>query len=155
METQKSFDLIVIGGGPGGYVAAIRAAQLGAKVLLVEKDELGGTCLNRGCIPTKTILSDVKLYDQVKHSSVLKADGLRVDMGKLLQRKNKVVKTLTTGVGFPLKDNGISVIRGRASFLGRKRIEVQGQAGKEAFESQKIILATGSVPAQIPSIPVD
>jgi dihydrolipoamide dehydrogenase len=155
MNNTQSLDVIVIGGGPGGYVAAIRVAQLGSKVLLVEKDELGGTCLNRGCIPTKTILSDVKLYDHVKRSSVVKADGLRVDMEKLLERKNKVVKTLNTGVGFLLKDNGIRFVQGKAVFLDRKRIEVQGQGGKEVFEGQKVILATGSVPAQIPSIPVD
>jgi len=155
METQKSFDLIVIGGGPGGYVAAIRAAQLGARVLLVEKDELGGACLNRGCIPTKTILSDVKLYDQARHSSFLKADGLRVDMGQLLDRKNKVVKALTTGVGFLVKDNGITLVHGKAAFIDRNTIEVEGQKGKEQFESQKIILATGSVSAQIPNVPVD
>jgi dihydrolipoamide dehydrogenase len=155
MNSTRSFDVIVIGGGPGGYVAAIRAAQLGAKVLLVEKDELGGTCLNRGCIPTKTILSDVKLYDRVKRSSVLKADGLRVDMGKLLERKNRVVKALNTGVGFLMKDNGISLVQGKAVLLDRKRIEVQKETGREAFEGQKIILATGSVPARISSVPVD
>ena len=155
MEGKRMFDIIVIGGGPGGYVAAIRAAQLGAKVLLVEKDELGGTCLNRGCIPTKTILSDVKLYDRVKHSPIVKSDGLRVDMVQLLERKNKVIKTLNTGVQFLVKDNGITFVSGKAAFIDRKTIEVEGQKGKEQFEGQKIILATGSVSAQIPNVPVD
>jgi len=149
------FDVVVIGGGPGGYVSAIRAAQLGAKVLLVEKDELGGTCLNRGCIPTKTILSDVRLYVHVKHSTIVKADRLRVDMGQLLERKNKVIKALNTGVQFLIKDNGITFISGKASFVDRKTIEVEGQKGREQFEGEKIIIATGSVSAQIPSVPVD
>jgi dihydrolipoamide dehydrogenase len=155
MKGKGLFDLVVIGGGPGGYVAAIRAAQLGAKVLLVEKDELGGTCLNRGCIPTKTILSDVRLYDHVKHSPIVKADALRVDMGELLKRKNKVIETLNRGVQFLVKDNGITFVQGKAAFIDRKTIEVEGEKGRERFEGQKIIIATGSVSAQIPSVPVD
>jgi len=155
MKGKGIFDVVVIGGGPGGYVAAIRAAQLGAKVLLVEKDELGGTCLNRGCIPTKTILSDVRLYDHVKHSLVVKGDRLRVDMGQLLERKNKVIKALNTGVQFLVKDYGITFVPGKAAFIDRKTIEVKGQKGREQFEGQKIIIATGSVSAQIPSVPVD
>ena len=155
MEGKKAFDVIVIGGGPGGYVAAIRAAQLGAKVLLIEKDELGGTCLNRGCIPTKAMLSDAKLYDHVKSSSVLKTEGLRVDMKKLLLRKNEVVKRLATGVQFLIKDNGITFSQGMARFLDPKTIEVESQKGKEQFRGQKIIIATGSVSAQIPNVPID
>jgi dihydrolipoamide dehydrogenase len=155
MDPKRSFDIVVIGGGPGGYVAAIRAAQLGARVLLVEKEELGGTCLNRGCIPTKTILSDVKLYDHVRHASFLKTDGLRVDMEQLLDRKNKVVKTLNGGVEFLLKDNKITFVRGKAAFIDRKTIEVEGGKGHETFEGRKIIVATGSVSARIPTVPVD
>ena len=155
MEGKKAFDVIVIGGGPGGYVSAIRAAQLGAKVLLIEKDELGGTCLNRGCIPTKAMLSDAKLYDHVKSSSVLKTEGLRVDMKELLLRKNEVVKRLATGVQFLIKDNGITFSQGMARFLDPKTIEVESQKGKEQFRGQKIIIATGSVSAQIPNVPID
>jgi len=155
MGEKKVFDVIVIGGGPGGYVAAIRAAQLGAKVLLIEKDELGGTCLNRGCIPAKAMLSDAKLYDHVKSSSVLKTEGLRVDMKELLLRKNEVVKRLTAGVQFLIKDNGITFSQGMARFLDPKTIEVESQKGKEQFRGQKIIIATGSVSAQIPNVPID
>ena len=155
MEEKKTFDVIVIGGGPGGYVAAIRAAQLGAKVLLIEKDELGGTCLHRGCIPTKAMLSDAKLYDHVKSSSVLKTEGLRVDMKELLLRKNEVVKRLAAGVQFLIKDNGITFSQGMAKFLDPKTIEVESQKGKEQFKGQKIIIATGSVSAQIPNVPID
>ncbi len=147
--------MTVIGGGPGGYVAAIRAAQLGADVLLVEKDQLGGTCTNRGCIPTKTMLADTKLYDRVRRSSVIKTDGLGVDMEQLQDRKNKVVKRMITGVEFLLKDNGITFVLGRASFLDRKTIEVEGEKKREQFGSQKVIIATGSVSAQNPNVPVD
>jgi len=152
---KRTFDITVIGGGPGGYVAAIRAAQLGAEVLLVEKDQLGGTCTNRGCIPTKTLLADARAFERVRLSSVIKADGLRVDMEQLQDRKNKVVKRMIAGVEFLLKDNGITFIRGKASFLDRRTIEVEVEKRKEQFESQKVILATGSVSAQIPSVPVD
>jgi dihydrolipoamide dehydrogenase len=152
---KRTFDITVIGGGPGGYVAAIRAAQLGAKVLLVEKDQVGGTCTNRGCIPTKTLLADAKMYDRVKLSSVIKTEGLRLDMEQLQDRKNKVVKRMITGVEFLLRDNGIIFIRGKASFMDRKIIEVKVEKGKEQFDSQKFIIATGSVSAQIPNVPVD
>ena len=155
MESEKSFDMTVIGGGPGGYVAAIRAAQLGAKVLLVEKDQLGGTCVNRGCIPTKAMLADARMYDRVRLSSVMKADGLRVDMEKLLDRKNKVVKRMVSGVEFLIKDNGITFTRGKANFLDRKTIQVEVEKGKEQFGSQKVIIATGSISAQIPNVPID
>jgi len=155
MEIRKNYDLIVIGGGPGGYVAAIRGAQLGADVLIIEKDELGGTCLNRGCIPTKTILSDVKLFENLKKSETLKADNIRMDMEKLIERKNKVIKTLNTGVKFLIKDNGITFLQGKASFIDRKTVEVDSKNGKQRFEGNKIIIATGSVSAQIPNVNVD
>jgi dihydrolipoamide dehydrogenase len=151
----KSFDVTVIGGGPGGYVAAIRAAQLGARVLLIEKDQLGGTCLNRGCIPTKAMLADAKLYHQVKESTVLDAKGLRVNMEKLLERKGGVVKTLRSGVGLLVKNNGITLVTGKAKFLDPRTIEVESEKGKEQFTSSKTIIATGSVSAQLPSVAVD
>src|SRR5512139_2777041 len=129
----KSFDVTVIGGGPGGYVAAIRAAQLGASVLLVEKDQLGGTCLNRGCIPTKAMLADARLYHQVKESTVLDVKGLHVNMEKLLERKGGVVKTLRSGVGLLVKNYGITLVTGKAKFLDPKTIEVETEKGKEQF----------------------
>ena len=152
---ESSFDVTVIGGGPGGYVAAIRAAQLGAKVLLVEKDQLGGTCLNRGCIPTKAMLADAKLYHQVKASSVIRAEKLRIEMAKLLERKDGVVKTLRSGVGLLVKNYGITLAMGRAKFLDPRTIEVESDKGKEQFKTPKTIIATGSVSAQLPAVPVD
>jgi len=151
----KSFDVTVIGAGPGGYVAAIRAAQLGAQVLLVEKDQLGGTCLNRGCIPTKAMLADAKLYHQVKESSVLDAKGIRVNMEKLLERKGGVVKTLRSGVGSLVKNYGIILVSGKAAFVDPRTIEVETEKGKEHFTSARTIIATGSVSAQLPSVAVD
>jgi len=155
MERERTFDIAVIGGGPGGYVAAIRAAQLGAKVLLIEKDQLGGTCLNRGCIPTKAMLADAKRFELLRSSSVIKADGLRIDMEKLVERKNGVVKRLLRGVEFLVKDNGITFSHGTAKFLDPKTIEVEGEKGKERFESQKIVIATGSISAKIPNVAID
>jgi dihydrolipoamide dehydrogenase len=152
---SSSFEIIVIGGGPGGYVAAIRAAQLGAKVLIVDKDLLGGTCINRGCIPTKAMLADAHSYEEARNSRVFKADGIRIDMKALIQRKNEVVKRLVSGVEFLMRDNGISSIRGRAKFLNRNTIEIETEKGSEKFSAGKIIVATGSVPAQIPNVPVD
>ncbi|MEI9476565.1 MAG: dihydrolipoyl dehydrogenase [Deltaproteobacteria bacterium] len=151
----NSFDVTVIGGGPGGYVAAIRAAQLGSRVLLIEKDQLGGTCLNRGCIPTKAMLADAKLYHQVKASSVINADGLRFNMAKLLERKEGVIKALRSGVGMLLKSNGITLATGKATFIDPKTIDVENDKGKERFSSGKTIIATGSVSAQLPSVAVD
>jgi dihydrolipoamide dehydrogenase len=155
MKGKGTFDVIVIGGGPGGYVAAIRAAQLGAKVLLIEKDQLGGTCVNRGCIPTKAMLADANLYDHAKRSSVLKMENLRVDMKQLLSRKNEVVKRMTTGIQFLIRNNEITFSQGRAKFVDRTTIEVEGEKGREQFNKQKIIIATGSVSAQIPNIDVN
>ena len=155
MSHEKSFDVTVIGGGPGGYVAAIRAAQLGGNVLVVEKDELGGTCVNVGCIPTKALLADAKLYDRVKHSPVLKAKGLHVDMKELLRRKNEAVKRLVSGVVFLLKNNGITHVRGKARILDRSHIEVDSKDGKQRFETRKVIIATGSVSAAIPGAEID
>jgi dihydrolipoamide dehydrogenase len=151
----KSFDVTVIGAGPGGYVAAIRAAQLGAQVLLIEKDQLGGTCLNRGCIPTKAMLADAKLYHQVRESTVLDIKGLHVNMEKLLERKGGVVKTLRSGVGSLVKNYGITLVIGKAAFVDPRTIEVQSEKGREQFASAKTIIATGSVSAQLPSVAVD
>ena len=146
-------DIVIIGGGPGGYVAAIRAAQLGGKVTLIEKEELGGTCLNWGCIPTKALLRGVEILDLVeggKDYGIL-AGPVTVDFAKLMARKDRAVKTLVGGVSGLMKANGIEVIKGTGKLVSPQKIEVvDAKQEKEIFQARKIILASGSVSAEIP-----
>src|SRR5438093_2141141 len=117
MSDSNHFNLVVIGTGPGGYVAAIRAAQLGLNVAVVEKDELGGTCLNWGCIPTKAWIVTAHLFEQIRRAKEYGIDvgEPRIRWDWLLERKNKVVKQLTSGVGTLLKGRGVEIVRGTAS----------------------------------------
>ena len=147
-------DLIVIGGGPGGYEAAIRGAQLGAKVTLIEEDKLGGTCLNRGCIPTKSLYRNAELINSL---SRLGEFGISVgehnfDMTSAQKRKNEVVNKLVTGIDQLLKGNGIEVIKGRAYFKGHRILEVITENGDETKEltAKNIIIATGSSTSEVP-----
>ena len=145
------YDVVVIGGGPAGYVGAIKAAQLGAKVAVVEKDELGGTCLNRGCIPTKTYVKNADLIHGLKE---MKSRGINlgdasfeINMKKIVSYKNRVVKKLTGGVGFLLESHDIDVDKGTATITSDKK--VKGDTG-EVLETKKIILAGGSTVNQVP-----
>jgi dihydrolipoamide dehydrogenase len=154
------FDLIVIGAGPGGYVAAIRAAQLGNKVACVEKRaSLGGTCLNVGCIPSKALLDSSEFYAQAK--SKFDRHGIRVgnvelDLPKMMERKNRVVKGLTDGVAFLFKKNKITRIEGAARLAGPGRVVVQkSDKESETLEANAILLATGSEPTSIPNLTFD
>ncbi len=147
--------IVVIGGGPGGYVAAIRAAQLGAHVTVIEKKRLGGVCLNIGCIPTKVLLHTVELYTTIKAGASLGliADNVSVDWNTLMKRKEDVVKQLTGGVGILLKSNGVDVVEGEAAFVSPSAVRVQLNAGGEmVVEGDNFIVATGSEPV-IPPIP--
>jgi dihydrolipoamide dehydrogenase len=147
----KSYDIIVLGGGPGGYVAAIKAAQLGGKVALIEKEVVGGICLNHGCIPTKTLLKNAKVYKTIKHASeygVVLGGDVSFDWSLMLKRKDSVVRRLTTGVSGLLKKNGVDVISGFGKVLSTTKVEVNG----EVFETKNLILATGASPI-IPPIP--
>ncbi|MGD0625183.1 MAG: FAD-dependent oxidoreductase, partial [Thermodesulfobacteriota bacterium] len=119
-------EIVIIGGGPGGYVAAIRAAQLGGKVTLIEKDELGGTCTNWGCIPTKALLRGVELLESVEgvKDFGIQVGQVAVDFSKLMARKDRAVKTLVSGVGGLMKSNGIEVIKGKARLISPQKIEV-------------------------------
>jgi len=146
-------DLVIIGGGPGGYVAAIRAAQLGGKVTLIEQEELGGTCLNWGCIPTKALLRGVEILDLIEGGKDygIQAGSVTVDFAKLMARKDRAVKTLVGGVSGLMKANGIEVIKGTGRLVSPQKIEVvNAKQEKEIYQARKIILAPGSVSAEIP-----
>ena len=146
--------VIVVGGGPGGYVAAIRAAQLGAKVTLVEREHIGGTCLNIGCIPTKCLLHSAELVSQIKDQGAeigVETDGVRVNFPQVIAHKNAVSKQLTSGVAGLLKANKVVKIDGEASFTGPKTLSVKKSDGSvEEMTADAIIVATGSVNSQPP-----
>src|SRR2546423_7613425 len=143
-----AFDVIVIGGGPGGYVAALRAAQLGAKTAIVEKDRMGGTCLVRGCIPTKALLQSSELYSLAKAGASfgLVADKIGFDWPAAQKRKSGVVDQLVKGVEGLFKAGGVTLVRGSASLVGKGVVDVSG----DRLEAKDIIIATGSAIARIP-----
>ena len=148
--------VIVIGGGPGGYVAAIRAAQLGAEVTVVEKQHLGGTCLNVGCIPTKCLLHSAELVEDIKNQGKeigVEVEGVKVNFPQVIAHKNAISKQLTSGVAGLLKLNKVKKVDGEAAFVGEKRIRVTKPDGSaEEMTADAIIVATGSVNA-VPPIP--
>ncbi len=142
---MRQYDVAVIGSGPGGYVAAIRAAQRGAKVVVAERKNLGGVCLNVGCIPTKTLIRSAELYRTIQHAAEfgLKVDGVSLDLPKIIARKDKVVGINTGGIDALFKGNGIDVVHGEASIPASGRIVVNG----EEIGATNIIIATGGRPA--------
>ncbi len=149
---DDQLDLVVIGAGPGGYVAAIRAAQLGMRATVVERDELGGVCLNRGCIPTKAMLRSADVFTTMQHASdygVL-ADNVRLDYASVVKRREKVVKQLTGGVGALLQGNNVPVIKGSARLDGRSVVVTAADGEQQTIAARNIMLATGSVPATPP-----
>lgn len=148
------FDVIVLGGGPGGYSAAIRCAQKGAKTALVEKQYMGGTCLNVGCIPSKALLGSAHFLTQAKHANLmgLELSGLKPNWGKMQSRKDAIVAAFTKGVTGLVQSNGIEIIEGRGVVTAPGKVSVEG---KGDFEAKKIIIATGSVPINIPAFPFD
>src|ERR1039458_6554570 len=152
---MDKFDVVIIGSGPGGYIAAIRAGQLGLKTAIVEKDkELGGTCLNIGCIPSKALLtsSDHFMFakkEAQKHGIMI--DNVHVDLTKMLQRKDKVVKTLTGGVRALMKTNKVTTFEGLGTITAPGKVSVQSSnGGKQEIETKNIVIATGSVPMELP-----
>jgi dihydrolipoamide dehydrogenase len=147
------YDVIVLGGGPGGYTAAIRAAQLGAKTALVEKGEMGGTCLNRGCIPTKALIESVEAYESLAdmESFGVTVSGGSIDPAKIYARKDKIVKQLSSGVASLVKSNKIDLYQGVARLTGTTAVDVVAQDGKHTnLTGKNCIIATGSVPAVVP-----
>lgn len=149
---ENMYDLIVIGGGPGGYTAALHAAKLGLNTALVEEREIGGTCLHRGCIPTKVMLHVAELLRYMKDSCQfgIHADGIRLDYGEMLTYRNDTVQRLTEGVKMLLKNAGVVCINGRGNLLANNCVLVTGSDGEKKLYSTKIILATGSRPKMLP-----
>jgi len=156
MTTRKT-QALVIGAGPGGYVAAIRLGQLGIQTLVVDKAALGGTCLNVGCIPSKAMITAAKFADKARHaeSMGIKVGSVEVDMPGVIRWKDDVVKKLVGGVGTLLKGHGIEVLNGRATFRGPKTVEVMTEKGPVTVEADHTIIATGSIPLAIPGFVPD
>ncbi len=153
------FDLVVIGAGPGGYTAAIRAAQLGMTTAIVEKGKtLGGTCLNVGCIPSKALLSSTELYHEAQKQFAvhgISTEGLSMDVGKMMKRKDGVVRKMSRGVDFLMNKNGIERVVGLGRIAGPDEVEVTGDAGRQRLKAKRILIATGSRVAGLPFIEFD
>jgi dihydrolipoamide dehydrogenase len=157
---MENYDVIVIGAGPGGYVAAIRAAQLGKKVAIIEKRKtLGGTCLNVGCIPSKALLDSSEEYDKAKHKlgdHGITVASVKIDIKKMMERKDKVVGEVTSGVDYLMKKNKITRYLGLGKFVSKTEISITADDGKsETISGTNIIIATGSTPIEIPPLPID
>lgn len=157
-DLAQEVDVLVIGAGPGGYVAAIRAAQLGKSVTIVDKAELGGVCLNRGCIPSKAIISAANRFHglQTVNEMGIEINGeVNVDLAKLMDWKNKVVKKLTRGVSSLLKGNKVEVISGEAFFTDQNRVRIVTEGSGQTYQFNDVIIATGSRATELPSLPFD
>lgn len=153
-----AYDVIVLGSGPGGYPAAIRASQLGFKVAIVEKESLGGVCLNWGCIPTKALLKSAQVYDYMKHSETygISASNIQHDFGAVVKRSRGVADKMSKGVQFLMKKNKIDVIMGYGKIAGKGKLEVTAADGaKSIVEAKYIVIATGGRSRQLPSMPQD
>jgi dihydrolipoamide dehydrogenase len=153
------YDVTVIGSGPGGYVAAIRCAQLGMKTAIIEKyNTLGGTCLNVGCIPSKALLdSSEHYYNANNHFTEhgIELSNLKVNLKQMISRKNEVVKQTVGGIDFLMKKNKIDVYHGLGSFIDKNTIKVKGDKKEEKIQTEKVIIATGSKPASLPFVKLD
>lgn len=150
---MNKFDIVVIGSGPGGYPAAIRAAQLGKKVALIEGAEIGGTCLNRGCIPSKALIAGAELLNEIKHAEVfgIKVESLSFDYAALVARKDQIVAKIRKSLEGLINANGITIIKGFAKFLSKNELEV----GSQKIIADQIIIASGSEPRNIGAFPFD
>ncbi|WP_386626930.1 dihydrolipoyl dehydrogenase [Sulfitobacter geojensis] len=153
----KSFDLIVIGAGPGGYVAAIRAAQLGMKVVIVEREHLGGICLNWGCIPTKAMLRSSEVFHLMHRAKEfgLKADGIGYDLDAVVKRSRKVAGQLSGGIGHLMKKNKVTVFMGEATIPAKGKVSVKADKGGEELTAKNIVLATGARARELPGLEAD
>jgi dihydrolipoamide dehydrogenase len=153
-----SYDVIVLGSGPGGYPAAIRASQLGKKVAIIEKESLGGICLNWGCIPTKALLKSAQVYEYAKHASNygIKVSGVEQDFGGVIGRSRGVADKMNKGVTFLMKKNKIDVVMGFGKLKSATQVEVTAADGsKQVLEAKNIIIATGGRARELPNLPID
>jgi len=157
--TDTQFDLLVIGAGPGGYVAAIRAAQLGMTCAIVERDKLGGVCLNWGCIPTKALLRTAEVYHLMQNAESfgLRADNIGFDLAKVIERSRAIAEKLSGGVAYLMKKNNIAVIDATAKLEGEGRVALTGQDGEAlpSISAKHIVIATGARAKSLPGLEPD
>jgi len=151
-EQQLTCDIAILGGGPGGYVAAIQAAQLGARVVLVEKDAVGGTCLNRGCIPTKAMVRSAEVFNHLKKAEEFgcHAENVNIDLKKVIERKDGIVNQLVQGIHYLLNKHNIRLVSGLGELVDQETISVKSRMEKTIIKAKSIIIATGSQPAELP-----
>ena len=154
---MANYDLAILGGGPGGYVAAIRGAQLGLKTCIIEKDKLGGICLNWGCIPTKALLKNAEVYNTIKNADKygIKVDKISVDFPANIKRSRDVSNRLSKGIEFLMKKNKITHIYGMGKLTSKTTIETTSSKKKEKVNAKKIIIATGARPRSFPGMEID
>jgi dihydrolipoamide dehydrogenase len=157
---KKQYNIAILGGGPGGYVAAIRAGQLGFKTVVIDKDNLGGICLNWGCIPTKSLLKNAEIYDTVKNHGKdfgITAKELTFDFKKIIQRSRGISDRISKSVEILIKKNKVERIRGFGKFKSKNELSIFDENGKQidSITAENIIIATGAQPKDIPSIPID
>src|SRR5262245_38909354 len=151
----REFDVVVVGSGPAGYVCAIRLAQLGKRVAVVERDAIGGCCLNVGCIPSKALIAAGSFFDRLKRASEMgiEISGARLDLAKLVAWKDGIVSRLTGGVGSLFKNHRIETVKGTATLKSSSEVEVKGAGAAEALRARAIVLATGSEPIALKEFP--
>ena len=156
VEGGSSYDLVILGSGPGGYVAALRAGQLGMRTALVERAELGGLCLNWGCIPSKALLRNAEVLSLFREADRfgIHVDGLSADFGAAVDRSRQVVGRLTKGIGYLLRKGGIDVVRGTGALAGADAVTVRGETERD-LGAKSVIIATGARQVELPSLPVD
>jgi len=153
-----AYDIIVIGSGPGGYVAAIRAAQLGYKTAIVERENLGGICLNWGCIPTKALLKSAQVFEYISHAQDygIKVDGAAHDFEAIIKRSRGVADKMSKGIQFLMKKNKIEVLKGAGKLNAKKEVEVTSADGNTtAYQAKHVVLATGARSRELPNLPID